>query len=68
MPKGNVKKVKAIEDVCGLRAPPASAPSEAGFRDVSAKCVAAGKPAGRDRHYPDLPGGVRLVKNGRADI
>ena len=69
MPKGNVKKVKAIDDVCGLRAAAGlGTVEEAGFRDVSAKCVAAGKPAVEIVTYPDLPGGVRLVKNGRADI
>ena len=69
VPKGNVKKVKAIDDVCGLRAAAGlGTVEEAGFRDVSAKCVAAGKPAVEIVTYPDLPGGVRLVKNGRADI
>ena len=69
VPKGNVKKVKAIDDVCGLRAAAGlGTVEEAGFRDVSAKCVAAGRPAVEIVTYPDLPGGVRLVKNGRADI
>ncbi len=69
VPKGNPKKVKAIDDVCGLRAAAGlGTVEEAGFRDVSAKCVAAGKPAVEIVTYPDLPGGVRLAKNGRVDV
>jgi polar amino acid transport system substrate-binding protein len=69
VPKGNPKNVKAIDDVCGLRAAAGlGSVEEAGFRDVGAKCVAAGKAAVEVVTYPDLPGGVRLAKNGRVDI
>ena len=67
--KGNPKKIHALEDVCGTRATAGlGTVEEAGFRDISAKCTAAGKPAVEIVTYPDNAAGVRLVQNDRADV
>ena len=67
--KGNPKSIHALEDVCGTRATAGlGTVEEAGFRDISQKCVAAGKPAVEIVTYPDNAAGVRLVQNDRADV
>lgn len=67
--KGNPKKIKSVEDTCGVRAAAGlGTVEEAAFRDQSQKCVAAGKPAIQMVSYPDIAAGVRLVQNDRADV
>lgn len=67
--KGNPKKIKSLDDVCGARATAGlGTTEEAVFRDLSKKCVAAGKPAIEIVSFPDIPAGARLVKNDRADL
>src|ERR1700692_2155506 len=62
--KGNPKNIHALGDLCGLRA----TPQEAMLRDASSKCVAAGKPAVNVITSTDMPSGMRLVQNARADL
>jgi polar amino acid transport system substrate-binding protein len=67
--KGNPKSIKALDDVCGKRATAGlGTVEEAAFRDLSKKCVAAGKGEISIVTYPDMPGGTRLVSNDRADV
>jgi polar amino acid transport system substrate-binding protein len=67
--KNNPKKIKSLDDVCGIRATAGlGSTEEAVFRDLSAKCVAAGKAAIEIVTFPDIPAGSRLVKNDRADL
>jgi polar amino acid transport system substrate-binding protein len=67
--KGNPKSIKSLDDVCGKRATAGlGTVEEAAFRDVSKKCVAAGKGEVSIVTYPDMPGGTRLVANDRADV
>jgi polar amino acid transport system substrate-binding protein len=67
--KGNPKKIKSIDDVCGLRAAPILGTVEdKGFQDASAKCVAAGKPAIQITPYPNAPATSRAIENDRADL
>jgi len=67
--KGNPKSIKSLDDVCGKRATAGlGTVEEAAFRDLSTKCVAAGKAEISIVTYPDLPGGTRLVSNDRADV
>ena len=67
--KGNPKKISAMDSVCGLTATAGlGTVEEAAFRDQSAKCQAAGKPAVNILTYPDIPAGTRLIQNDRADI
>ncbi|MBZ9935619.1 ABC transporter substrate-binding protein [Mesorhizobium sp. BR1-1-16] len=67
--KNNPKKIKSLDDVCGVRATAGlGSTEEAVFRDLSAKCVAAGKPEIEIVTFPDIPAGSRLVKNDRADL
>ena len=67
--KGNPKKVKSLDDVCGLRAAPILGTVEdKAFQDASAKCVAAGKPAVQITPYPNAPATSRAIENDRADI
>ena len=67
--KGNPKSIKSLNDVCGKRATAGlGTVEEAAFRDLSTKCVAAGKAEISIVTYPDLPGGTRLVSNDRADV
>ncbi len=69
VPKGNPKKLKSMDDTCGIRAAAGlGTVEEAAFRDQSKKCVAAGKPEIPQVSYPDIAGGVRLVQNDRADL
>ncbi len=67
--KGNPKNIKSLDDVCGKRATAGlGTVEEAAFRDLSKKCVAAGKPEISIVTYPDVPGGIRLIANDRADV
>jgi polar amino acid transport system substrate-binding protein len=67
--KGNPKSIKSLDDVCGKRATAGlGTVEEAAFRDLSTKCVAAGKGEISIVTYPDMPGGTRLVSNDRADV
>jgi polar amino acid transport system substrate-binding protein len=66
---GNPKNINSMEDVCGMRAAAGlGTVEEAAFRDQSQKCTAANKPEVDLVTYPDLPGGMRLLQNDRADI
>jgi polar amino acid transport system substrate-binding protein len=67
--KGNPKSIKSLDDVCGKRATAGlGTVEEAAFRDLSKKCVAAGKGEVSIVTYPDVPGGTRLIANDRADV
>jgi polar amino acid transport system substrate-binding protein len=67
--KGNPKKISSLDDVCGVRATAGlGTTEEAVFRDLSTKCVAAGKQPIEIVTFPDIPSGARLVKNDRADL
>ena len=67
--KGNPKSIKSLDDVCGKRATAGlGTVEEAAFRDLSKKCVTAGKGEIAIVTYPDMPGGTRLVSNDRADV
>jgi polar amino acid transport system substrate-binding protein len=67
--KGNPKSIKSLDDVCGKRATAGlGTVEETAFRDLSKKCVAAGKGEVSIVTYPDMPGGTRLVANDRADV
>jgi len=69
VPKGNPKKLKSMDDTCGIRAAAGlGTVEEAAFREQSRKCVAAGKAEIPQVSYPDVAGGVRLVQNDRADV
>ncbi len=56
--KGNPKNIHSLGDLCGLTM----------LRDASSKCVAAGKPAVNIITSTDMPSGMRLVQNARADL
>lgn len=67
--KGNPKGIKSINDTCGTRAAPILGTVEdQGFKDQSAKCVAAGKPAIEITPYPNAPATSRAIENDRADV
>ena len=67
--KGNPKNIHSLDEVCGVRAAAGlGTVEEAMFREVSDKCVAAGKPAVELVTYADRPSGIRLVQNDRADL
>jgi polar amino acid transport system substrate-binding protein len=67
--KGNPKNIHALGDLCGLTSTTTlGTTQEAMLRDASAKCVAAGKPAVNIITSTDMPSGLRLVQNGRADL
>ena len=67
--KGNPKKIKSVDDTCGTRAAPILGTVEdQGFKDQSAKCVAAGKPAIEITPYPNAPATSRAIENDRADV
>jgi polar amino acid transport system substrate-binding protein len=67
--KGNPKAIKSLDDVCGMRATAGlGTVEEVAFRDLSKKCVAAGKKEISIVTYPDMPGGTRLIQNDRADV
>lgn len=67
--KGNPKKIKSVEDTCGMRAAPILGTVEdKSFQDHSAKCVAAGKPAIQITPFPNAPATSRAIENDRADV
>jgi polar amino acid transport system substrate-binding protein len=68
VPKGNPKKIKAVGDMCGLTGTAnLGTTQEAMLREGSEKCVAAGKKAIEIVTSTDMPAGLRLVQNSRAD-
>jgi polar amino acid transport system substrate-binding protein len=67
--KGNPKNIHGVGDLCGLTATTTlGTTQEAMLRDASSKCVAAGKPAVNIITSTDMPSGLRLVQNARADL
>jgi polar amino acid transport system substrate-binding protein len=67
--KGNPKNIHALGDLCGLTSTTTlGTTQEAMLRDASAKCVAAGKTAVNIITSTDMPSGLRLVQNARADL
>jgi polar amino acid transport system substrate-binding protein len=67
--KGNPKNIHSLDEACGVRAAGGlGTVEEAMFREVSDKCVAAGKPAVELVTYADRPSGIRMVQNDRADL
>jgi polar amino acid transport system substrate-binding protein len=67
--KGNPKNIHALEEVCGVRAAAGlGTVEEASFRQISEKCVAAGKQPDEIITYPDRPSGVRMLQTDRTDI
>ena len=67
--KGNPKNIHAVGDLCALTATTTlGTTQEAMLRDVSSKCVATGKPAVNIITSTDMPSGMRLVQNARADL
>jgi polar amino acid transport system substrate-binding protein len=67
--KGNPKRIKSLEDACGMRAAAGlGTVEEAAFRDQGQKCTTAGKPAIQLVSYPDIAAGIRLIQNDRADL
>ena len=66
---GNPKGIKSMDDVCGNRAAAGvGTVEETTFKQLSDKCVAAGKQPIELVDYPDIPAGSRLITNDRADI
>jgi polar amino acid transport system substrate-binding protein len=67
--KGNPKNIHAVGDLCGLTSTTTlGTTQEAMLRDASSKCVAASKPAVNIITSTDMPSGLRLVQNARADL
>jgi polar amino acid transport system substrate-binding protein len=67
--KGNPKNIHSLDEACGVRAAAGlGTVEEAMFREVSDKCVAAGKPTVELVTYADRPSGIRMVQNDRADL
>ncbi len=68
VPKGNPKKIKVVTDMCGLTGTAnLGTTQEAMLREGSEKCVAAGKKPIEIVTSTDMPAGLRLVLNSRAD-
>jgi polar amino acid transport system substrate-binding protein len=68
VPKGNPKKIKAVADMCGLTGTAnLGTTQEAMLREGSEKCTAAGKKPIDIITSTDMPAGLRLVQNSRAD-
>jgi len=68
VPKGNPKKIKVVTDMCGLTGTAnLGTTQEAMLREGSEKCVAAGKKPIDIVTSTDMPSGLRLVQNSRAD-
>ena len=66
--KGNPKKIKSLDDLCGLTGTAGlGTTQEAMLRQTGEKCVAAGKKTVDIITSTDIPSGMRLVQNGRAD-
>jgi polar amino acid transport system substrate-binding protein len=69
VPKGNPKKIHALDDLCGLVGTAnLGTTQEAMLRETSDKCVAAGKKPVEIVTSTDMPAGVRLLQNSRADL
>ena len=67
--KGNPKNIHALGDLCGLTGTTAlGTTQEAMLREASSKCTAGGKPAINIITSTDMPSGLRLVQNARADL
>src|SRR6267378_2147998 len=67
--KGNPKNIHALGDLCGLTGTTTlGTTQEAMLREASSKCIAAGKPALNIITSTDMPSGMRLVQNARADL
>jgi polar amino acid transport system substrate-binding protein len=67
--KGNPKNIHSLGDLCGLTGTTAlGTTQEAMLRESSSKCIGAGKPAVNIITSTDMPSGMRLVQNGRADL
>jgi polar amino acid transport system substrate-binding protein len=67
--KGNPKKIHTLDDLCGVTATTTlGTTQEAMLREANGKCVAAGKTAVNIITSPDMPSGLRLVQNARADV
>lgn len=67
-PKGNPKKLRALSDLCGLKVTAGlGTTQEAQLREAAVACKADGKAAIDIITAPDIPSGIRLVQNGRAD-
>jgi polar amino acid transport system substrate-binding protein len=67
--KGNPKNIHTLSDLCGVTATTTlGTTQEAMLRDANNKCVAAGKAAVDIITSSDMPSGLRLVQNGRADL
>jgi polar amino acid transport system substrate-binding protein len=67
--KGNPKNIHTLDDLCGLTGTTTlGTTQEAMLRDASGKCTAAGKPAVNIITSTDMPSGLRLVQNARADL
>jgi polar amino acid transport system substrate-binding protein len=68
VPKGNPKKIKAIDEMCGMIGTASlGTTQEAMLRASSEKCVAGGKKPIEIITSTDIPSGMRLVQNARAD-
>lgn len=68
VPKGNPKQIKSVDEMCGLTASASiGTTQEAMLRQSSDKCVAANKKPINIITSTDIPSGMRLVQNGRAD-
>jgi polar amino acid transport system substrate-binding protein len=68
VPKGNPKKIKSVDDLCGLTASAnLGTTQEAMLRAGNDKCVAAGKKPIDIITSTDMPAGLRLLQNSRTD-
>lgn len=68
VPKGNPRKVRSLDDLCGLTATAnLGTTQEAMLREASTKCTAAGRKPVEIITSTDMPAGTRLVQNARAD-
>jgi polar amino acid transport system substrate-binding protein len=66
--KGNPKNIRSLDDLCGLRANAnLGTTQEAILREAERKCQVAGKPEVEVITSTDMPSGLRLLENGRAD-
>jgi len=67
--KGNPKKIHSLDDLCGVRAIAGLATVEiALLQDLTAKCVAAGKPAIELTTYTDRSQALQMLETERVDI
>jgi polar amino acid transport system substrate-binding protein len=67
--KGNPKKLKTFDDICGVKATAGlGTTQETMVREQSEKCTRAGRPGIEIITSADVPSGLRLVQSGRADL